>query len=184
MSIQRITKDGILLALLCVTGMLSIPLGENIKVSLQLLTLFIIFGITDSLIDKIIIPALYLLIGLLIPVYAGLISGVSPTFGFVIGFVICAVPFHFLYKFLKINDIVKYVLACLVSLIVVYFIGTLFMMIYLNMNLGQTLLIAVVPYLGFDAAKIFICTIVIKLLPDKIKGKTPTNLEEKEKLED
>ena len=58
------------------------------------------------------------------------------------------------------------------------------MMMYLNMNLVQTLLIAVVPYLGFDAAKIVICTIVIKLLPDKIKGKTPVNSEEKEKLED
>ena len=52
------------------------------------------------------------------------------------------------------------------------------------MNLVQTLLIAVVPYLGFDAAKIAICTIAIKLLPDKIKGKTPVNHEEKEKLED
>lgn len=184
MSIQRITKDGILLALLCVTGMLSIPLGENIKVSLQLLTLFIIFGISDSLIDKIIIPSLYLLIGLLLPIYAGLISGVSPTFGFVIGFVVCAVPFHFIYKYLKIHELIKYVIACLVSLIVVYIIGTLFMMVYLNMNLPQTLLIAVVPYLGFDAAKIVICTIVIKLLPDKIKGKTPVISEEKEKLED
>ena len=184
MSIQRITRDGILLALLCVTGMFSIPLGENIKVSLQLLTLFIIFGITDSLVDKIIIPLLYLLIGLLIPVYAGFITGISPTFGFVIGFVICAIPFHFLYKYLKINEIVKYILACLLSLIVVYITGVLFMMMYLNMNLVQTLLIAVVPYLGFDAAKIVICTIVIKLLPDKIKGKTPVNSEEKEKLED
>ena len=179
MNVRRISRDGILLALLCVTGMLSIPLGENIKVSLQLLTLFIIFGITDSVIDKIIIPTLYLLIGLLIPVYAGLIAGVSPTFGFVIGFVLCTIPFHFIYKYIKINEIIRYILACIAALIVVYISGTLFMMIYLNMNLGQTLLVAVVPYLPFDAGKIAICTIVIKLLPDSIK----TNKKEENQID-
>ncbi len=171
MSIQRITRDGILLALLCVTGMFSIPLGENIKVSLQLLTLFIIFGITDKLVDKIIIPALYLVIGLLIPVYAGFIAGITPTFGFVIGFVICSIPFHFINKYLKINDIVRYVLACLASLIIVYISGVLFMIFYLNLDIVKVLMIAVVPYLGFDALKIALCTVTVKMLPDSVKEK-------------
>lgn len=169
MTVKRISRDGILLALLCVTGMLSIPLGENIKVSFQLLTLFIIFGITDKLIDKIIIPALYLLLGLLIPIYAGFQAGITPTFGFVISFVVIGIPFHFIYKYLKINKIVSYCIACLVTLIIVYFVGTLFMMFYLNMNLGQTLLVAVVPYIGFDIAKIILAAIIVKMLPESIK---------------
>ena len=170
MTVERITRDGLLLALLCVTGMLSLPLGENIKVSLQLLTLFIIFGVTDKLLDKIIIPTLYLLIGLLIPVYAGFQAGITPTFGFVISFVVIAVPFHFIYKYIKINRYVRYIVACVVSLLIVYVIGTLFLMLYLKMNIGQALLVAVVPYIGFDLGKIALATIVIRMLPEKIKG--------------
>ncbi|MCR4880235.1 MAG: biotin transporter BioY [Bacilli bacterium] len=169
MTVRRITKDAILLALLCVTGMFSVPMGENIKVSLQLLTLFLIFGVTDSVYDKIIIPALYLLIGLVVPVYAGFQSGITPTFGFVISFVFCGIPFHFIYKYIKINESVRYVLACLAALVVVYIIGTIFMMAYLHFELGKTLLIAVVPYLGFDITKIAICTVIMKLLPDSVK---------------
>lgn len=174
MTVRRISRDAVLLALLCVTGMLSIPFGDNIKVSFQLLTLFIIFGITDELMDKILIPALYLLLGLLIPIYAGFQAGITPTFGFVIAFVIIPIPFHFIYKYLNINKYVKYVITCLVSLIIVYFIGTIFMMNYLNFSLGKTLLISVVPYIGFDIGKIAIATIAIKLLPDSIKSSNPS----------
>jgi len=170
MTVQRITRDAILLALLCVTGMFAFPLGDNIKVSLQLLTLFIIFGISDKLIDKIIIPSLYVLMGLFIPIYAGFQAGITPTFGFVVSFIVAGVPFHFIYKYLKINLIVRYVLACLASLIVVYTIGTLFLMVYLNINIVQALLIGIVPYLGFDAGKIAICTIVIQMMPAHIKN--------------
>ena len=170
MTTRRITKNAILLALLCVTGMFSFPMGENIKVSLQLLTLFLIFGITDKLFDKILIPSLYLLLGLIAPIYAGFQAGITPTFGFVIGFVISAVPFHFIYEYIKLNDTLRYILACLASLVVVYISGTIFMMVYLEFTLGKTLLIAIVPYLPFDIAKIAICTIAIKLLPESIKS--------------
>ena len=169
MSVKRISKDAILLALLCVTGMFAIPFGENIKVSMQLLTLFIIFGISDKLIDKIIIPSLYLIIGLFIPVYAGFQAGITPTFGFVIAFTVAGIPFHFIYKYLKINIIARYVLACFVSLILVYFIGTLYLMLYLKVDLLQALLVAIVPYLPFDIAKIAICTVVMNAMPDYIK---------------
>ncbi len=169
MTIKRITKDAILLALLCVTGMFSVPMGENIKISLQLLTLFLIFGVTDSVYDKIIIPTLYLLLGLLLPIYAGFQAGITPTFGFVISFCVCGIPFHFIYKYIKINEYVRYVLACLAALIVVYIGGTIFMMAYLNFSLEKTLLVAVVPYIGFDIAKIAICVVIMRLLPEKIK---------------
>lgn len=169
MDVRRISKNAILLALLCVTGMFSFPLGENIKVSLQLLTLFIIFGITDKLVDKIVIPSLYLLLGLIAPIYAGFQAGITPTFGFVISFVIIAIPFHFLYKYIKLNEYLRYIIACSVSLLISYLIGSIFMMFYLQISFGKTLLIAVVPYIGFDVIKIAICTVAMKLLPTSIK---------------
>ena len=169
MDVRRITKDAILLALLCVVGMFSIPLGENIKVSFQLLVLFIIFGISDKLFDKILIPTLYLLLGLIAPIYAGFQAGITPTFGFVIGFVVSSIPFHFLYKNIKLNEYLRFIIASFVSLIVVYICGTIFMKFYLDFSLGKTLLIAVVPYIGFDLIKIAISTMTIKLLPTNIK---------------
>lgn len=169
MDVRRITKNAILLALLCVTGMFSLPLGENIKVSLQLLTLFIIFGITDKLLDKIIIPSLYLLLGLIAPIYAGFQVGITPTFGFVISFVVIAIPFHFLYNYIKLKWIYSYIIACLASLIIVYLIGSIFLMIYLNISYPKALLVSVVPYIGFDILKIAIATMTIKLLPESVK---------------
>lgn len=169
MDVRRISKNAILLALLCVTGMFSFPLGENIKVSLQLLTLFLIFGITEKLADKIIIPSLYLLLGLIAPIYAGFQVGITPTFGFVISFVIIAIPFHFLYKYIKLNWYLRYIISCFVSLIIVYLFGSIFMMIYLQIDYPKALLLSVVPYIGFDILKIAICTVAIRLLPDSIK---------------
>lgn len=183
MSVKRISKDAILLALLCVTGMFSLPLGDNIKVSLQLLTLFIIWGICDDIYDRILIPALYLLLGLFIPIYAGFQAGITPTFGFVISFVVASIPFHFIYKYIKVNEIFRYVLACFVSLIVVYIIGTIYLKFYLNIDLGKALLIAVVPYIPFDIGKIAICTVVMNAMPEKVKNPKPnkdqTPVEEK-----
>ena len=169
MTVRRIALDSILLALLCVTGMVAIPMGDNIKVSLQFLTLLIIFSLTDHLVDSILIPALYLAIGLLIPVYAGFYSGITPTFGFVIAFVVAGIPFHFIIKYVPFNFYIRFILAALSSLLVVYLGGVLFMMPYLNISLEKTLLVAVVPYLPFDAAKIVIALIVVKLLPNNIK---------------
>ena len=169
MDVRRITKNAILLALLCVTGMFAIPLGENIKVSLQLLTLFIIFGITDKLFDKILIPSLYLLLGLIAPIYAGFQVGITPTFGFVISFVIIAIPFHFLYKYIKLNEYLRYIIACSVSLIIVYLLGSIFMKFYLDISYGKALLFSVTPYIGFDVIKIAICTVAMKFLPKSIK---------------
>ena len=169
MTTRRITKNAILLALLCVTGMFSFPMGENIKVSLQLLTLFLIFGITDKLFDKILIPSLYLLLGLIAPIYAGFQAGITPTFGFVISFVVIAIPFHFLYKHIKLNEYLRYIIACSVSLIIIYIIGSIFLKFYLDISYEKALLVSVVPYIGFDIIKIAICTVAMRFLPESIK---------------
>lgn len=170
MSIKRITKDALLLAILSVIGMLSIPLGDNIKVSLQFLILLIIYGISDHLIDKIIIPTLYLLLGLVAPIYAGFMEGITPTFGYVIAFIFAGIPFHFIYKYLKLNYYIRFILAAIAALLIIYLTGTIFMMLYLHISLGTTLLVSVVPYIVFDIFKIIIAMIVIKLLPNNVKS--------------
>ena len=166
-TVQRLTKNAVLLALMCVIGMFSLPLGDNIKVSLQLLMVFIIGLTASSFIDSVIVTGLYLLLGLFLPIYAGFNAGISPTFGFVISFPIICVPLYFLDKLKIKNQFIRMSIACLVGLIICYTIGTLFLKFYLNIGVEKALLIAVVPYIPFDIAKIVIAELVVSLLPKK-----------------
>lgn len=163
-TIKRITKNAIMLAMLCIIGMFSIPLGDNIKVSLQLLMVFIIGLTIDTFYDGIIITGLYLLLGLFAPVYAGFNAGVTPTFGFVISFVVIAPVLYFLNKLPIKNQFARMSIACVLSLIICYIIGALFLALYLNLNIQKALLIAVVPYVPFDIAKIVIAVLVVSIL--------------------
>lgn len=167
LSVKRMTRNAIYLAILCIIGMFSLPLGDNIKVSLQLLVVFIIGLSVESFADSIIITSLYLLLGMFLPIYAGFNAGISPTFGYVISFVVICIPLYFLNKLKIKNQFIRMGIACLVSLIVCYAIGTLFLALYLNLSIEKALLISVVPYIPFDIAKIVIVVLVVSLLPKK-----------------
>lgn len=159
--IKKIVTDGILVAMFCVIGMFSIPFGDNVKVSLQLLFVFIIglASFTD-IIDCFAITISYLLIGLVLPVYAGFNMGISPTFGYVISFVFASALIKWLYKVfvdkLKMNAYVGSSIACLISLVFVYIVGSIFFCIYLSWSKGlwNMLMLTVIPYLPFDILKI------------------------------
>ena len=167
-TIKRITKNAIMLAMLCVIGMFSLPLGDNIKVSLQLLMVFIIGLTITTFYDGIIITGLYLLLGLVAPIYAGFSVGVTPTFGFVISFVVITPIIYFLNKLPIKNDFLRMSIACIVALIICYFIGALFLALYLHLDIQKALLIAVVPYVPFDIAKIVIAVLVVSILNKRI----------------
>ena len=166
-SIKRITKNAIFLALLCIIGMFALPLGDNIKVSLQLLMVFIIGLTASSFVDSLIVTGLYLLLGLFAPIYAGFSAGPSPTFGFVISFVAITIPLYFLNRLKIKNQFIRMGLACFISLLIVYIIGTVFLAFYLNIGIEKALLISVVPYIPFDIAKIVIAVLVVSFLPKK-----------------
>ncbi len=168
--VKIICKNGVLLALMCIVGMFSIPLGANIKVSLQLLMVFLICLISESFLDCLIITSLYLLLGLALPFYAGFNAGISPTFGFVISFVVISPIIFFLNKIPKVFPPLRMFIACLVGLIVCYAIGTVFMMLYLKWDFVPTLTVSVVPYIPFDIAKIVVAILVVMLLPENIKN--------------
>ena len=163
-TIKRITKNAIMLAMLCVIGMFSLPLGDNIKVSLQLLMVFIVGLTVATFYDGMIITGLYLLLGLVAPIYAGFSVGVTPTFGFVISFVVITPIIYFLNKLPIKNDFLRMSIACIVALIICYLIGALFLALYLHLDIQKALLIAVVPYVPFDIAKIVIAILVVSIL--------------------
>lgn len=167
-TVKRICKNAVLLALLCIVGMFSIPLGANIKVSLQLVMVFLICLISESVIDCLIITSLYLVLGLFLPIYAGFNAGISPTFGYVISFVVISPVVYFMNKIPKIYPVLRISLACLAGLIICYFIGTIFMMLYLSWELKTTLIVSVVPYIPFDLIKIALVVLIVLTLPNNI----------------
>lgn len=166
-AIKRITRNAIMLAFLCVVGMFSIPFGDNIKVSLQLLVVFIIVLTAYSFVDALIVTSLYLLIGLFIPVYAGFSAGISPTFGYVVSFVVIVVPLYFLNKIKIKNQFIRMGIACVVALIICYIIGTIFLSLYLNLDIKKALLVSVVPYIPFDIFKIIGAVLIVYLINKK-----------------
>lgn len=165
--VRRITKNAIMLALLCTIGMFALPLGDNIKVSLQLLVVFIIGLTATSVFDAIIVTGLYLVLGLFMPIYAGFSANISPTFGFVISFVVIVIPLYFLNKLKIKNQFIRMGIACFAALLLCYIIGTVFLALYLKLGIEKALLVAVVPYIPFDIAKIIIAILVVSLLPKK-----------------
>ena len=175
---RRIAKDGVLLALLCVIGMFSIPLGDNVKVSLQLYAVMLLCFLVDGFLDAVLITGCYLLMGLVLPIYAGFSAGVTPTFGYVIGFVLASPAYYFMNK-IPIHKIPRLLFACLVGTLVVYISGTAFMMAYLSWDIGKTLLVSIVPYLPFDAVKIALVIITYLAMPSLV-----TNESRKPKKED
>ena len=166
-AVRRITKNAIMLALLCIIGMFALPLGDNIKVSLQLLIVFIIALTATSVIDALIVTSLYLALGLFMPIYAGFNAGLSPTFGFVVSFVVLVIPVYFLNKLRIKNQFIRMAIACFAGLIICYAVGGTFLALYLKLSIEKALLFAVVPYIPFDIAKIVIATLVVSLLPKK-----------------
>lgn len=171
--VHRLCRNAILLALLCVIGMFSVPLGDNVKVSLQLLIVFLIALLAEGVVDTIIVTGCYVLLGLFMPIYAGFSSGVTPTFGFVLGFVLAAPVVYLFNRFVPLPSWPRMLIACLLGLLPVYAAGTLFMMLYLHWGTGETLLVAVVPYLPFDFLKIGLAVLTMQALPSVVKPKRP-----------
>jgi len=179
--IKKLVINAIILAMFCVLGMFSFSFGENIKVSLQLLFIFII-GLLDILdiFDCLEITIGYLLLGLILPIYAGFNVGITPTFGYVIGFVIASAIIKIINNLLnkKINKKwITCLISCFIGLIIVYIIGTVFLSLYLNFEEGfwKLILLTVIPYLPFDIIKIVIAYIIALRLNTILNKKESSN---------
>lgn len=176
---QRITYYAMMLSIMCVLGMFSITFGDNIKVSLQLFVVFLIGLTAKSFIDSGIITLSYLLLGLFLPIYAGFSSGVTPTFGFVIGFVpgsmiITLIKNLFVNKENKVVKISGLVLAQVLGTLIIYFAGVLFMYLYFSTRnntkeLTTVLSWCITPYIPFDLIKLILATSIYLALEPALK---------------
>jgi biotin transport system substrate-specific component len=93
------------------------------------------------------------LIGL--PVFSGFTSGITPTLGFIIGFIILPIIYKILNIIIKIkNQNILKIINLFICLLILNVIGTIFYMFIMNLDFLSSLLICVVPFILIDVIKI------------------------------
>lgn len=153
---------GVMAAVICLLGPLSIPVGvvpisfTNLAIFFALYALGMKKGTTSFVI--------YMLIGLAgLPVFSGFTSGPSkllgPTGGYIIGFFFMAlISGYFIDKFFN-----KWYL-CFIGMVlgttVLYIFGTLWLSYQANMPASAALVTGVIPFIPGDLVKILVAALV------------------------
>ena len=161
-NIYKIAIIGVMTALTCIMGPLSLPIGI-VPISLTNLAIYLTVCIlgwklgTKSY-------CVYLLIGLVgVPVFSGFSGGpgklFGPTGGYLIGFLfmalICGV---FIDNFR--GKVYMYVIGMIIGTAVTYMFGTAWLAYQAHMSFAVALGAGVIPFIPGDLAKIIVATIV------------------------
>lgn len=177
-STRELVYTSLMVALTSVGGLISINLGP---VAFSLQSFFVI--ISGSLLGPklgAISQLLYISLGLLgLPIFSGGNGGlqriVSPSFGFLIGFIFAAYTAGVLVKRRKAKSFSSYLFIGIISHIPIYSIGLPYMYIIMNHILGITISISELLVSGFlvflipDAIKILIIAGFLDKILDRIK---------------
>ena len=158
--IKTVTRIGVVSALLCAVGPLSIPLPFTpvpiSLIQLVLITSVYALGTRNAFISTII----YLFIGALgVPVFSGFGAGIGalagPTGGYLIGFIfLVLISGYFINK--RRGKIFSF-LGMVLGNAVCYAFGTLWLSLQMSLTFGQAFLIGVAPYVAFDLIKSLMC---------------------------
>lgn len=170
----RLALIGVMTAILCILGPLSIPLPFSpVPLSLTnfaiLLAVFLLgwkWGTVSC--------GIYLLLGLVgVPVFSGFSGGMAkllgPTGGYLVGFLLLAVISGlFVEKFEQARLPVAVGMA--LGMLVDYLFGTLWLAILMKLSFGQALMMGVVPYLAGDAVKLIIALLLGSALRRRLQA--------------
>lgn len=156
--VYQMTSIGVMAAVICILGPLSIPIGlvpvsfTNLAIYITLYTLGMKKG-TLSLIT-------YLLVGFAgVPVFSGFTSGPSkllgPTGGYLIGFIFMAmIAGYFIDRFYHISYLS--IVGMILGTAVCYIFGTAWLAYQANITISAALAAGVIPFIPGDLAKIVI----------------------------
>ena len=146
---------GVMTAVLCVFGPLSVPIGP-VPVSLATFVIYLmvyLLGMKRSAVSI----GLYLLLGLIgLPVFSGYTGGpvklFGPTGGYLIGYLFLAlIGGYFIEK--SGGKLLPSLLGMILATAVLYTLGTLWLAKVTGISLMSALSAGVIPFIGIDAAK-------------------------------
>lgn len=158
--IKQLVVNAMFIALLVVSSFISIPVNQ-VPYTLQTLVVFLLLLLMNYK-NNIIIFMIYLVMGLIgLPVFSGFSSGITPTLGFILGFIISPFIYLILNKIIKIKNInLKNFINLFINMIIINLIATIFYMLYMDIDFIASLLICVVPYILVEILKIVIAIII------------------------
>ena len=162
-------------ALMCIAAQISVPLPIGVPFTLQVLMVILIALILRPL-YALIAQSLYTLLGIIgLPVFSGGKSGagtiLSPTGGFIIGFILAA----FLVSLLKGSGegkfgLVRYILAAvLVGIPAIYLPGIALFMVYTQADLWKAIVTLTSVFILIDLAKCVIAALAAVPLNKALK---------------
>ncbi|MBU3074856.1 biotin transporter BioY [Clostridium estertheticum] len=161
-NIHHLTLIGVMAAVICILGPLSLPIGI-VPISLTNLAIYFsvyVLGQKRGTLSYIV----YLFIGLVgLPVFSGFSGGFTklfgPTGGYLIGFIFMAfISGIFIDKFS--NKIYMCFLGMILGTIVTYIFGTAWLAYQLNMTFNASLAVGVLPFIPGDIVKMVIASLI------------------------
>lgn len=161
---------GVFVAIISICAWISIPMVP-IPITLQILGVFITASILGAKLGTVSI-IIYILLGAVgLPVFSNFTGGfgilLSPTGGFIIGFIFTALTIGIITSFK--NSILTNTLAMLLGLLLCYTFGTVWYCFYAGVDFITAVLFCVVPFLIGDSVKICISAILVTKLKKHIK---------------
>ena len=179
---KNLAYSGIFVALLCVSGILSVPIPlTTIELSLQTAVVVVLACVLDKKLAPLTVLA-YIILGLIgLPVFStggGFSYVLKPSFGFLLGFVIGSFVLSTMYSSLKIKSkLTAFIVNSLVFTLIVYICGVAYMYFIINfymqssMSISKAIAVGTLPFIGWDLAKCALAYIVIIAL-EKATGKS------------
>lgn len=162
MNTKQLVLNAIELAILVVSSYIAFPF-TYVSFTLQTLAVFIIILIND-LVSSMFIILTYIIMGLIgIPVFSNFTSGITSSFGFIIGFLVSGIVINIFKKVIVIkNQTIKDLILLTIAFIIIYLFGIVFLSIYLSIDIVKAFLIGGANYLIFDILKIILAIFIVK----------------------
>ena len=149
-------------ALIAVCSIISIPIGE-VPVTLQTFAICLTAAMLGWKRGTLAV-FIYILLGAIgVPVFAGMSGGIGilagPTGGYIIGFILTSLIVGFAADCWA-RKALSLAIAMVAGVLACYVTGTIWFMVVTGMGLVESLMLCVVPFLLFDAAKIALAVLL------------------------
>lgn len=149
-------------ALIAVCSIISIPIGE-VPVTLQTFAICLTAAMLGWKRGTLAV-FIYILLGAIgVPVFAGMSGGIGilagPTGGYIIGFILTSLIVGFAADPWA-RKALPLAIAMVAGVLACYVTGTIWFMVVTGMGLVESLMLCVVPFLLFDAAKIALAVLL------------------------
>ena len=153
---REMAMCGIMAALMCIAGPLSVPVGP-VPVTLMNLAIFFSIAVLHMRLT-LISCVVYLLLGMAgLPVFSGFSGGAAkiagPTGGYLIGYLFMILIGGVLYEHSQ-DRLLPGICGILVGLAVLYLFGTAWFVSQMKVSAGYALTVCVWPFIPFDVIKL------------------------------